>query len=502
MSDQPKSHFERFLAPILASRFFTISALIHLVIVILIGGRVLFNKYVEPPDFQSAGDSVSADLPPAPPDTPDNTLPPAPTLAAPPPPSTSAPAANLAALTSLNTTNSAFAMPVPAIAPPTLSKNMNAPTSAAVAGTGPAVALPGAMSGRGNGRESVGRSYGEKGQSEEAVLRALRWLQSKQNGDGTWGQGEYHDAWTGLALLCFLGHGDIPQTSHEFGVVVTNALNAMITEGNAHQGRFSGTDNFGGTPAAYMHAICTYALCEAYTMTKDQRLAPLVQQSMKYIIQGQRPDGGWAYSYDLGPDVGGKVKSDTSVSGWQIQALKAAHLTGISPMDKDVLPVFAKAIKNMDRVFDEKNGTFGYRTAGDNHPYLTGVGVLAKLYWFGRPDRTVREGFKTIESKDLNYRGPDCNLYAWYYDTQAAFQAQSGHWDWWNQRFQDQLTNNQSSDGSWPPTDGNDIGSFAKSSDDQGALYRTTLCCLMLEVFYRYLPTTQESALSGNVEGL
>jgi len=40
---------------LLNSRFFTISCLLHLVIVVLLGGTVLFNKYVEPPDF-TAGD--------------------------------------------------------------------------------------------------------------------------------------------------------------------------------------------------------------------------------------------------------------------------------------------------------------------------------------------------------------------------------------------------------------------------------------------------------------
>jgi len=108
-------------------------------------------------------------------------------------------------------------------------------------------------------------------------------------------------------------------------------------------------------------------------------------------------------------------------------------------------------MKNMDRVFNPKDGSFGYRKAGDRNYSLTGVGVLSKLFWLGRPDKTVRQGIKNIESKDLKYSGADCILYSWYYNTQACFQAQGGAWDWWNSRFQDQLTSNQSEDGSWPP---------------------------------------------------
>jgi len=509
MPDQTKSHFERFLRPILASRFLTISALIHLLLIVLFGGKVLFNKYVEPPDFQSAGDSeVSTDVGPPPPQTPD-TLPPTPTLA--PPPAVSAPAtASLAAITSLNTTNTAFAMPVPAIAPPTLGKSLQG-QGVQQLGNGPAVSLPGQMAGRGSGRrEATGEQYGEKPASEQAVLRALRWLQSQQNpSDGTWGSPNYQTAYTGLALLCFLGHGETPQTSHEFGVVVTNAIGALVRIGNLNHGSLSGHAGFGGSPAAYEHGIATYALCEAYTMTKDETLVPLIKEAVDYIVKGQRTDGGWAYSYDVTPDVAGaKIKSDTSVSGWQIQALKAAHLTGIAGIDDAVHPVLDLAMKNLDRVFNPKDGSFGYRVAGDHNYTLTGVGVLSKLFWLGRADREVHEGLKNIESKDLDYSGPACNLYAWYYDTQACYQAQGGAWDWWKDRFQSQLTGKQGPDGSWLATGGQEIGggkgdaNFSQTAAGDGPVYRTVFCCLMLEVFYRYLPTSKESALSGAVQGL
>ena len=505
--EKAKSRFDRLLRAILASRFLTVSALIHLLILLLFGGTVLVNKYIEPPDFQSTGDSmISTNPDPAPPQpAPEASLPPEPSAAAPataPPPYS-----GLSALTSLNTTASSFSMPVPDMAPPTVGENLTsaAPSQTQAIGNGSAVALPGAMAARGAGREGIGRSYGETGPAEESVLRALRWLQTQQKTDGTWGSPPYHDAFTGLALLCYLGHGETPQGSHEFGVVMTNAINALVTEGNNNEGRFSSRPDFAGGPAVYQHGICTYALCEAYTMTKDERLAPIVAQAVDYIVKGQRPDGGWAYGYDLHPDVPPNVASDTSISGWQIQALKAAHLTGIPGMDKVVHPLLNKAMKNLDRVFNPKDGSYGYNVAGDRNYSLTGVGALSKLFWLGRTDNSVNKALKNIMSKDLDYNGPDCNLYAWYYNTQACFQAQGGAWDWWNARFQDQLTNNQSADGSWPPPPKASvtIGGFGPAPTGDGPLLRTTLCCLMLEVFYRYLPTSQEDALGGgSVEGL
>jgi len=174
-----------------------------------------------------------------------------------------------------------------------------------------------------------------------------------------------------------------------------------------------------------------------------------------------------------------------------------------------VRPVLNKAMGNMDRVFNAQDGTYGYRKAGDSFDShggqvhnLVGVGVLSKLFWLGRVDHDIRTGLKTIESKELSYAGPDCNLYAWYYDTQACFQAQGSAWEWWNSRFQDLLTSVQSPDGSWPPTAGKDNAGFARDAGGDGPIYRTTLCCLMLEVFYRYLPTVQGSSDASEVQGL
>jgi len=505
MPDQSSSHFDRFLQSILASRFLTISALIHILLIVLFGEKVLFTKYVEPPDFQSTGEGgTSTDVGDTPAASAVAALPPTPTLEA--PPVVAPPASSLTALTSINTNSSGFSMPLPAIAPPTLGRVLQsqAAAPAQVLGTGPPVRLPGLMAGRGAAqRAGTGLRYGAKPASEPAVLRALRWLQSQQLSDGTWGSPECKGGYTGLALLCFLGHGETPQSSHEFGVVVNNAIAALVTEANNKQGRmaFFG-DGFTDQNAPYNHGIATYALCEAYAMTKDDSLVPIIRQAVGYIVKAQRPDGGWAYRYDTTPDKPGTVESDTSVCGWQIQALKAAHLTGIPGMEETVHPVLDHAMQFLDSVFDPRDGTFGYHKPGEiaNH-FLTGVGVASKLTWLGRADSSVHEGLKNIISADLNYSAPDCNLYAWYYNTQACYQAQGAAWEWWKARFQDQLTGKQSADGSWPPTGGQEAGktptrvNLAVDTGSDGPLYRATLSCLMLEVFYRYLPTNPEATL-------
>ena len=51
----------------------------------------------------------------------------------------------------------------------------------------------------------------------------------------------------------------------------------------------------------------------------------VLTKAMAYIVRGQRTSGGWAYSYGKGSG-----DDDTSVTGWQIQALKAEHFTGLN----------------------------------------------------------------------------------------------------------------------------------------------------------------------------
>jgi hypothetical protein len=237
----------------------------------------------------------------------------------------------------------------------------------------------------------------------------------------------------------------------------------------------------------YEHAIATYAMGEYYTMTKDERYAELLKQAVGYIVTGQAPDGGWQYEYTKGPD------SDTSVSGWQIQALKAAHLTGLGIPGVD--ETLDKAMLNLKRVQSE-NGNFGYRKKGDRdkNPSLAGVGVLCTLFWKEAKDKVVKDGMEFLLQQverefPVKYKGDKADLYAWYYDTQACLMFGGSPWSKWNHLFQDEIADAQGPDGSWPPTGGK--GHKENEPGITSQTYRTTLCILMLEVFYRYMPTNK-----------
>jgi len=317
--------------------------------------------------------------------------------------------------------------------------------------------------------------------SEKSVMAGLRWLKDHQNDNGSWSD-SFQPSMTGFACLCFLGHGETPE-SPEFGPTVKKGIDWLIASGAKFDGRLCGNADFSNNSAVYEHAIAAFALGEYYVMTKDERVPDLLKQAIGFIVQGQASDGGWQYSYAKGPE------SDTSVSGWQFQALKAAHLTGLDI--PGVVGALNGALLNLKRVQAE-DGSFGYRKAGDHDFSLDGVGTFCTYWWKQDKDATVRNGIEHMLRQvgfkhPVRYKEASADLYAWYYNTQACFQFGGSAWSKWNRLYQEELVNNQSMDGSWPPCGGNAPGGeLTRRPDGSGPVYRTSLCLLMLEVFYRY----------------
>jgi hypothetical protein len=349
--------------------------------------------------------------------------------------------------------------------------------------------LPASMGGRtgADARQAALLKFGGSAQTEKGAVAGLRWLSHAQNKDGSWGHGNA-PAFTGLALLCFLGHGELPD-SPEFGGAVRRGIEWFATIGAKNEGRLCTQHHYFDHNGVYEHAIGTYALAEYYTMTRDERVRGLVGVAASYIVQGQEEDGGWVYSY-----ARTKAGSDTSVSGWQIQALKATYLAGLTGIG--VEQALDKAMLNLQRV-RTKSGGFGYRNGRDRDGYtLAGVGALCAYLRWSKPDPMLDDAVRYIierasTDQPVRYRGPDANIYAWYYDTQACLMKGGDAWPRWNGWFQKELLENQSDDGSFPPTGATHALGIEVDPGLNGQLYRTTLCVLMLESYYRHLPSSQ-----------
>ena len=120
--------------------------------------------------------------------------------------------------------------------------------------------------------------------------------------------------------------------------------------------------------------------------------------------------------------------------------------------------------------------------------------MLCQQMWNkgGRAD--VRKAAEyVLANTRFDYNSERCDLYAHYYESQAMMQAGKENWKTYNELFRDQILHNQDVDGSWKvPGGGKKIEAVAPSwaaANQEGKIYRTCLCTLMLEVYYRFLNT-------------
>ncbi len=353
----------------------------------------------------------------------------------------------------------------------------------------------------GGGRDEALRRHsgGLGGMTEAAVMRALRWLKDHQYADGSWGP-EYRSAMTGLALLTFLAHGETTG-SEEFGDAVRRGLRYLLSRQN-ERGWFRSAGPIHNRPAlygtsqrdVYEHVIATYAISEAYGLTRIPMLRRSMEDAVQVIIDGQLDNGGWAYGFAQD----GPMHIDVSLGGWVIQALKAAEMADAG--NRGLRMTIENGIRGILTMTDPVGGgLFGYSTRIPGHDpdhIMTGVAVLAlQLTGYVSAEET-RVAMRRLRAMNFNWHhdpedrnnhrqlAGDWPFYAWYYITQARFQFSPESWRPWNRQFAPGLCHTQNPDGSWCPPPGSVEGSY-------GPVYNTTFPALMLQVYYRLLPTFQ-----------
>lgn len=318
---------------------------------------------------------------------------------------------------------------------------------------------------------------------EEAVMKALRWLQRNQHADGSWGD-QAKIAYTGLVLLAYLGHCETP-VSEEFGDAVTKAIVFLIDNCQKQKGRMA--SNLEDRHWCYSHAIAAYALAESYTFCSQlgvtiPQLRDSVQQSIQWIINNQNKSGGWDYNYEEGGQRGG----DLSITAWQLQALKAAMITRLD--FKNLRNCIRRGLAYCETC-QASSGGFGYTSAaaagGGKHLTLSGAGALCFQQHKGASHAAARKGMRyVVKESSFDYEKGPANLYEHYYSSQAAMNHGGKTWETYNALFRDQLLKHQNDDGSWPDPPGNPPGNH------KSPVYNTALATLMLEVYYRFLPTS------------
>ena len=355
---------------------------------------------------------------------------------------------------------------------------------------------------RGDGKDQLLRKYGGNAATEKSVQLALEWLAKHQLPDGGWsldhtvGPGDFRrdpengnpgarpearNGATALALLPFLGNGQT-HVHGKYKDVVKRGLEFLMDRAQ-REGR--GISYLEPSGTMYSHGLVAIVFGEAYAMSRDYRLAPYAQGTIWFIEDAQDPvGGGWRY---FPGDAG-----DTSVVGWQLMGLKSGKLSGME-MNKRT---YKLAAKFLDSVSIESGSVYGYldrpNQVDRSHRARTAVGLLCRMYLgWAHDSQGITRGVEWLS--DL---GPDTgqyiNMYYNYYATQVMKHYGGETWKKWNAEMREFLVKSQvkegAAEGSWWFGDG------GFSEEVGGRLYVTSLACMTLEVYYRYLPLYSESA--------
>lgn len=334
-------------------------------------------------------------------------------------------------------------------------------------------------------------------ETEVAVIRSLDWLKGQQQGDGSWqhnSSNTYRVAMTGLTILTYLAHCETPM-SDNYGEQVLKGIIYLVNI--AMKNPYCST-----TPASkeicYEHAIATYALCEAYTFCQDMGIPALENldkaaiKCIEKIIDAQQPNGGWGYNYD-----GNHV--DLSVTGWNIQALKAAYYSGLRLSSKKDTRLSLRKAGKYVKSCSAEDGRFRYSPEDTTRVSLQGVGLLSLQMTNDGNDPIAHRGYEWVKNNVTTYNyengakmGEDGNfdrgdLYMHYYLVQAMINRGSEYWQQYNKTFVKDLYKQQAANGKFktPPylfTGG--TGNIISS------IYLQCLATLSMEAYYRFLPGT------------
>jgi hypothetical protein len=276
---------------------------------------------------------------------------------------------------------------------------------------------------------------------------------------------------TSLTLAAFLNAGFGPESTVELGNVPAGLAVRRAIAWLLSQQQADGSISHGSSPKPiYENHLAVWALFTAAQLIqpsdafgdKDRvALREAALRALKWSLNNQAKGAGWGYT------VG--ANSDTWVTSWGAMAMLAARDAGV-----DVPKINQGYILQwLDTVTDKKDFHLGYMPAqmgkvnlsgNENylhHDTLSALGSMVRLQIEGKPSSTYAAADKLLE-KDLPNSDPLRRDYSyWYFGTLfTAFheQRRGALWTQWTQALlREELTLQESTDscalGSFPITE-------------------------------------------------
>jgi Prenyltransferase and squalene oxidase repeat len=337
---------------------------------------------------------------------------------------------------------------------------------------------------------------------DDAAARALAWLASTQQPDGSFATDQYgQPGVTGLVTLAFLAWGHEPG-SGRYGTTIDRAL-GYIVGCQRKNGLIClmGPDGplvpndvkyVYSVPGTYNHAIGGLTLSEAYGITGQQsgpQTRRAIERALRLSLEIQRWDrsprnaGGWRYLSSTG--------SDLSVAGWHLMFLRSARNAGFEVPSEPI----DHAVEFVLRCFAPEHQTFEYDAMPQDRRTraMAGAGILALAHagMHDRPEAVqaaewiLKHGFEQYNRAAYygpEYRG-DRYHYGVFYCCQAMYQMGGQYWEEFFPPTAAVLLANQNPDGSWAEESNKDTRF--------GRTYTTALVLLALGAPNQLLPIFQ-----------
>jgi hypothetical protein len=304
-----------------------------------------------------------------------------------------------------------------------------------------------------------------------AVDRALAYLATRQQVDGSWTNNQAVNA---VALLAFLGRGHVPGRGPYRETLAKGKR--FILASQRPTGLFVSPQSSHGP--MYEHALATLACAEMYGMDPDPELEDKLRRAVELIVKAQSPNGGWRYQPVPGDH-------DLSVSVMQIVALRAANNAEI-PVPAGTIDKAVDYVKSCAA----PQGGFSYQPHGGPGPEMSAAGILSLQLLGHYDDPTVRRALEYLAKTQVRWDNSGLRYFYYfhYYAVQGHYQAGEKYWNDWHPRVREMLLGRQNDDGSWtlPPGTGENEGTVGPNK-----CYWTAMACLVLEIYMHFLPAYQ-----------
>jgi len=338
-------------------------------------------------------------------------------------------------------------------------------------------------------------------QVEDSVDRALAWIASRQNADGSFPTSPIgQPAVTSFCILAFLSRGHQPGLG-PYGGQLNRAID-FVLECQMPDGLFSykipeeqHVNQQASHTATYNHAIAGLMLGEVYghvTGERARKVRKAINKALQYTrdLQARPKDipfdkGGWRYIRHFDA-----TDSDLSVTTWHLMFLRSARNAEFNVPQAWV----DEAMDFVHRCWDPQQGGFtygrtpegGYRNMSRG---LVGAGILSLSLGGQHQTPEARAAGDWLLAHPYTKFGGvvgdgDRFFYSSYYCSQAAMQLGGRYWEGIYPPLVEAMLSAQSPDGSWPDEPTGLDRAF-------GNAYTTAMAVLALTPPYQLLPVYQ-----------